>query len=46
MAKIKIPYFLKPKKNYELIRVGKNNDGGYLVCTNSIKKSRFLLTTY
>lgn len=44
MAKIKIPHFLKPNKNYELTRIGKNNDGGYLVCKNSLKKSKFLLS--
>ena len=37
--KIYLPKFLKPKKNYLLERIGKNNDGGYLVCPKSIKNS-------
>ena len=34
-----LPKNFKPKKNYDLIRLGKNNDGGYLVEKNSIKKT-------
>ena len=34
-----LPAKLKPKKLYDLIRLGKNNDGGYLVCKKSIKDS-------
>ena len=41
---IYLPKFLKPKKNYLLERIGKNNDGGYLVCPESIKNSCSLLS--
>jgi hypothetical protein len=41
---IKLPYFLKPKKNFELIRLGKNYDGGYLIDANSIKNTKTLLS--
>ncbi len=41
---IKLPIFLKPKKEYNLIRLGKNNDGGYLVSENSIKNSNKLIS--
>ena len=34
----------KPKSSYELIRLGKDNDGGYLVCPNSISKSTKLIS--
>ena len=39
-----IPKELKPDKLYDLIRVGKDNDGGYLVCKNSINKSDILIS--
>ena len=35
-----LPKNFKPKKNYDLIRLGKNNDGGYLVEKNSIKNTK------
>jgi len=38
------PKFYKPKKPYKLYRFGKNNDGGYLVGTKSINKSKFLIS--
>jgi hypothetical protein len=38
-----IPEFLKPKKLYSLKRLGKNNDGGYLVGINSIFSSDVLI---
>ena len=41
---IKLPIFLKPKKEYNLIRLGKNNGGGYLVSENSIKNSNKLIS--
>jgi FkbM family methyltransferase len=36
--------FLKPKQLYDLIRLGRNNDGGYLVETNSLKVSKALIS--
>jgi hypothetical protein len=39
-----LPAKLKPKKLYDLIRLGKNNDGGYLVCKKSIKDSKLLFS--
>jgi hypothetical protein len=39
-----IPNWLMPKYCYDLIRLGKNNDGGYLVDKNSIYQSHFLLS--
>jgi hypothetical protein len=41
---VNFPKFLKPKKNYKLIRVGKNNDGGYLVDEQSIKDTKTLIS--
>lgn len=38
------PKFLKPKNSYRLKRLGKKNDGGYLVDINSILKSKTLIT--
>ncbi len=39
-----IPKYLKPKKEYDLIRLGKDNDGGYLVEKGSINNAKALLT--
>jgi hypothetical protein len=39
-----IPSILDPKKKYKLIRIGRNNDGGYLVGENSLKKTEILLS--
>ncbi len=39
-----IPGYLKPKKEYDLIRLGQDYDGGYLVEKESIAKSNALLT--
>ena len=39
-----IPRYLKPKKEYDLIRLGQDNDGGYLVEKESITKSKALVT--
>ncbi len=39
-----LPKNFKPKKNYDLIRLGKNNDGGYLVERNSVKNSKTLIS--
>lgn len=38
-----LPEQLKPKFQYELVRVGSNNDGGYLVEKNSLSNSIFLI---
>ena len=35
-----LPNKLKPDGLYKLIRVGKDNDGGYLVCEESIINSK------
>jgi len=34
----------KPKHNYLLERIGKENDGGYLINPNAILKSDYLLS--
>ena len=39
-----LPNKLKPDGLYKLIRVGKNNDGGYLVCENSVINSNTLIS--
>ena len=39
-----LPKQFKPKHEYDLIRIGGNNDGGYIVEKNSIKNSKSLLT--
>ena len=39
-----LPSFLKPKKTYKLDRVGKDNDGGYLIGSNSIKRTKNLIS--
>ena len=39
-----IPIFLKPDKKYDLIRLGQDNDGGYLVEKESIEISNCLVT--
>ena len=39
-----IPKYLKPMKEYDLIRLGKDNDGGYLVEKDSISKAEALIT--
>jgi hypothetical protein len=39
-----LPNYLKPKKKYLLERIGNNNDGGYLVNSKSILKSRSLIS--
>ena len=39
-----LPSFLKPKKTYLLERIGKNNDGGYLVGPNSVKEAKYLVS--
>ncbi len=39
-----LPKYLKPTKEFDLIRLGQDNDGGYLVEKESIKKSNGLIT--
>ena len=39
-----IPLSLKPKYEYDLIRIGSRNDGGYLIEKNSLFESEFLLS--
>jgi len=36
--------FFKPIANYELVRVGRSNDGGYLIGKNSINSSKYLIS--
>ena len=39
-----LPKILEPKNEYDLIRVGRDNDGGYLVSEQSIFDSEILLS--
>jgi FkbM family methyltransferase len=39
-----LPLNFKPKKKFELIRIGKNNDGGYLCGLNSVRMSKNLIS--
>ena len=39
-----LPRLFKPKNNYKLKRLGKDYDGGYVVCYNSIKKTDLLIS--
>tara|TARA_B100001057_G_C22804838_1_gene932957 strand:- start:102 stop:860 length:759 start_codon:yes stop_codon:yes gene_type:complete len=39
-----LPNKLKPDGLYKLIRIGKDNDGGYLVCENSVMSSNILIS--
>lgn len=39
-----IPLSLKPKYEYDLIRIGSRNDGGYLIEKDSLFESEFLLS--
>ena len=39
-----LPISFKPKKNYKLIRLGRDNDGGYLVGSKTIKETKSLLS--
>ena len=38
MNKARLPSYLEPRKSGILIRLGKSNDGGYLVNAEDIKK--------
>ncbi len=39
-----LPIFLKPKKNYDLARFGRENDGGYLVSKKTILEAKHLIS--
>ena len=39
-----LPLEYKPKKAYELIRLGSENDGGYLICNHSLVLSKYLIS--
>lgn len=39
-----LPNKFKPDGLYKLIRVGKDNDGGYVVCENSVNNSNILIS--
>jgi hypothetical protein len=39
-----LPKELKPKHFYDLLRIGRNNDGGYLVEKDSLKASKALIS--
>ncbi len=39
-----LPLKLKPQKLFKLKRIGKDNDGGYLVCEQSLEQSKVLLS--
>ena len=41
-----LPKIIKPERLFRLIRIGKNNDGGYLVCKNSIIKENIAVFWY
>ena len=39
-----LPKIFKPNNEYDLIRVGSNNDGGYLVEKNSLFETKYLIS--
>ena len=39
-----LPKSLKPKFKFDLIRVGRNNDGGYLLGLNTLKNTKILIS--
>ena len=39
-----LPKYFKPEKEYDLTRLGQDNDGGYLVEKKSIENSKSLIT--
>lgn len=41
---VKLPSYFQPKINNNLIRIGSDNDGGYLVCKDDIENSDLLLS--
>ena len=41
---IVLPNFLNPRKFQDLIRIGKDNDGGYIVRSQDIEDTRNLIS--
>jgi hypothetical protein len=41
---MKLSNFLRPKHTYKLLRLGRNNDGGYLICEKSLYDSSCLIS--
>ena len=39
-----LPKELKPKGLFNLIRLGKDNDGGYLICKHSLEEASCLIS--
>lgn len=39
-----LPNKFKPNNEYELVRIGSDNDGGYLVEKNSLLASKYLIS--
>jgi len=39
-----LPLTFKPKALFNLLRIGKSNDGGYLVCNKAVNQSEFLVS--
>jgi hypothetical protein len=39
-----ISNIFKPKFKYQIQRIGKNNDGGYLFGINTVKRSKVLIS--
>ena len=39
-----LPLTFKPKALFDLLRIGKSNDGGYLVCKKAVNQSEFLVS--
>ena len=39
-----LPLTFKPKALFNLVRIGKSNDGGYLVCKKAVNQSEFLVS--
>ena len=44
MTQVNLRSIFQPKEKYKLIRLGRNNDGGYLAEEQSIKNSQLLLS--
>jgi hypothetical protein len=39
-----LPKLFKPENTYDLIRLGQNNDGGYLLQKNSLMDAKSLIS--
>ena len=44
IKKVMLPKELKPKSLFNLIRLGKDNDGGYLICKHSLEEASCLVS--